>query len=85
MPFFARDATLGDTVAARQEDGNLWFERLVHCSGDAVEAISDGLSALGCVVEYVKAFNLLAASVPPSVSLEGVQGYLQVQARSGTV
>lgn len=29
VPFFARDATIGDVVAVREEDSHLWFERVV--------------------------------------------------------
>src|SRR5690349_21666617 len=57
VPFFARDATLGDTVTVREEEGRLWFERIVHRSGNSlirvvffdrnmVQSISDRLSAL---------------------------------------
>jgi hypothetical protein len=32
VPFFVRVATIGDTVRVREEDGNRWFESLVHRS-----------------------------------------------------
>ena len=36
VPFFTRDATIGDTVRVREDDGNLWFERVVARSTNSL-------------------------------------------------
>lgn len=30
LPFFVREATLGDTVLVREEEGHCWFEAVVR-------------------------------------------------------
>ena len=96
VPFFTRDATLGDTVAVRRDGGDLWFERTVHRSRSSlirvvffdrsvVKDVQDHLISLGCQAEHFEVYNLLAVSVPPSTALESVQDYLQAQARAGTI
>ncbi|HWO22056.1 MAG TPA: DUF4265 domain-containing protein [Kofleriaceae bacterium] len=96
VPFFAREATIGDIVAVREEDGHLWFERLVHRSQNslvrvvffdrtAVERVNRQLSALECSTEYIEAHNLLAVNIPNTVDLRDVQGYLQSEASAGTL
>lgn len=42
VPFFVRIATIGDTVRVREEDGNRWFDSLVHRSKN--------FSGEGCVL-----------------------------------
>ncbi|KYF77574.1 hypothetical protein BE20_04920 [Sorangium cellulosum] len=96
LPFFAREATLGDTVLVREEDGHLWFEQVVHRSRNSlvrvvffdracVERVNNQLVALGCSTEYIKAHNLLAASIPENVNLRDVQDYLQAEASEGAI
>ena len=96
VPFFARDATIGDTVLIREEDGNLWFEKLMYRSGnslvrvvffdpDVVKVVSDRLVSMGCDVEYLQDHELLAVSIPASTALSEVQGYLQAEATTGTI
>lgn len=90
VPFFARDATVGDVVIARDEDGHLWFEKIVVRSGNSllrvvffdrscVDEIRKHLESLGCSTEYDKAHNLVAVSVPPSVALTAIQDYLRAE------
>jgi Domain of unknown function (DUF4265) len=96
VPFFTRDATLGDTVAVRREGENLWFREMVQSSENSlirvvffdknsVEDVHAALVALGCDVEHMKELNLLAVSVPPSTKIEDVQSYLQSQTDSGRI
>jgi hypothetical protein len=97
VPFFARDATLGDTVAGEIDgDGNLWFVRTLSRSENSlirvtffdkgcVDSVTASLEAMGCPTEYEKPHNLLAASVPPSVSLAVVQRYLQAETNAGRI
>ena len=96
IPFFVRDATIGDTVRARDEEGNRWFENLVCSSPNSllrvvffdrsrVEEINKRLVALGCSTEYMKQYNILAVSVPESAELADVQSYLQAEADAGNI
>ena len=39
----------------------------------------------GCSTEYIKAHTLLAVSIPSTVNLREVQGYLQAEASAGTL
>ncbi|MFP2962330.1 DUF4265 domain-containing protein [Myxococcus sp. 1LA] len=92
VPFFARAATLGDTVLTREVDGQFWFEEVLEYSGNSlirvafynrelIEGVRKGLVALGCEIEFAEQYGLLAVSVPASVNLSDVQEYLQNQAK----
>ena len=96
VPLFTRDATIGDVVHVREEDGHLWFDKVVHRSTNslvrvvffdpnAVERVNERLVNLGCSTEYLAAHKLLAVSIPITVSLQNVQGYLKTEASSGTL
>ena len=96
VPFFERDATLGDVILARKEDGNLWFEKVARRSENSliritffdrgvVEEVCKSLAALGCVTEALKQYNLVAVSIPANIDLSDVQAYLQAQARAGAL
>ncbi|WIG96639.1 DUF4265 domain-containing protein [Myxococcus sp. SDU36] len=94
VPFFTRDATLGDVVLTREVDGQFWFEKVLEYSGNSlirvafynrelIEGVRKGLVALGCEIEFAEQYGLLAVSVPASVNLSDVQEYLQNQAKGG--
>jgi hypothetical protein len=96
IPFFARDATIGDTILVREEEGHRWFERLVHSSSNSlvravffdqagVERVTKRLIALGCSTEYMNEYKLLAVSVPADANLADAQSYLQVEASAGSI
>jgi hypothetical protein len=96
VPFFVRDATIGDTVLVRKEDGGHWFERLLSRSQNSlirvvffdrsiINAISQKLVAMGCFIEYSREHNLMAVSIPGIVPLGGVQAYLQSEAGTGRI
>ena len=96
IPFFARDATIGDTIIVRREDDLQWFDALVQHSTnsllraiffieDQVERVSQRLIDLGCSVEYMKAYKLLAINVPGDVKLASIQDYLGKEAAEGTL
>lgn len=96
VPFFACDATIGDTIRVRQDDGNLWFDKLVQDSPNSliriivekpenIEEISNHLITLGCETELYRHYNLIAVSIPASVSLSDVQRWLQTQKNAGTL
>lgn len=96
VPFFVREATIGDTVSVRDEDGAHWFSsvisrsrnslvRIVFFDKSRVEATSEHLVAMGCSTEYLRQHNLMAVSVPAEVALTDVQAYLQSEAGSGSI
>lgn len=96
VPFFAAEATVDDTVQVREEDGNLWFEKLVRDSTNSLirvividpsrlKEISKSLVALGCVTELAPQWKLIAVNVPSSVSLSAVIEHLQSQASAGVL
>jgi hypothetical protein len=96
LPFFATEATIGDVGAARDEEGNLWFEKVVRRSPnslvrvvffdrDSVERVTKHLVAAGCSTEYLAAHSLLAVNIPERVALATVQKYLQAEAEAGSL
>lgn len=96
VPFFAREATLGDTVLIRDENGSHWFEAVLHSSGNSLirivffnrlrlDRVRVDLLALGCELEYFEEYNILAVSIPKSVRLTDVQQYLQAEAGRGDI
>lgn len=96
IPFFARDATLGDVLFADTEDGILWFKKIIRRSSNslirvvffdhnALDRLSGSLLQLGCQTEYSKDFNLLAISVPGTVHLNAVRSYLESEKEGGSI
>ncbi len=96
VPFFARNATIGDTVLVREEDGMYWFDRLVSRSSNSLirivffdrsctEKIGERLTIMGCATEYLRERNLMAVSIPDTVALKDVQTYLQSQSNAGKI
>ncbi len=96
IPFFIREATIGDTLKALKVEGVLWFDSLQQRSGNSLirvvffekslkEKINDKLKALGCSTEYSKDHSLLAVNIPAEVDLSDVQAYLQSEANLGKI
>lgn len=94
VPFFAHEATIGDTVQVRKEGGNLWFEKVLQDSPNSliriivkdpnmIEEISDKLISMGCDTEGYKNYKLLAVNIPATVSLVTVQDFLKLQEEAG--
>lgn len=88
IPFFFSLATLGDRISVEEEGGKLWFKGVVRRSGNSLirvvlfdpsrtEEVRSALRRLGCDVEALSSYNLLAVSVPENVSLVEVQTYLK--------
>jgi hypothetical protein len=88
IPFFARDATLGDVVEAHETNGMLCYKQTVNRSGNSLIRIVyypgtdptiliTELKELGCEAELDGHDHLIAVSVPPHVPLESVQSFLQ--------
>ena len=88
IPFRVMSVALGDLVETRQdEDGLLWFTRVIRPSGHSTIQIlfrrqEDAapfravLSGLGCASEGSDLPELIAVDVPPSVSYEKLKAVL---------
>lgn len=97
IPFFTREATVGDVISAREDpSGNLWFQeidrqsmhsliRVVFFDHDCVESVVEKLRASGCGTEQMQEFNLVAVDVPGDVSLERVREFLDAQSSDGRI
>jgi hypothetical protein len=96
IPFFIREATIGDTLKVIKEDGVLWFDSLLRGSGNSLirvvffedlskEKVNEKLNAMGCSTEYSKDHNLLAVNIPAEVNLPDVQAYLQSESDLGRI
>lgn len=95
-PFFAREATVGDLVEARQSDGNFCFVRIVKSSHNSLvravffdasklELLRSAISDLGCQTEYLESHHMLAISVPREVAIHAVRGVLEGLADEGVL
>lgn len=94
IPFFTREATLGDTVSAEAKDGELWFSailarsrnsllRVVLFDPSRVDEVRACLSGLGCDTEWDGAHKLIGVNVPGTANLRAVQEYLQRESGRG--
>jgi hypothetical protein len=88
IPFFSRDATLGDVVEVTEEDDRLWYRntieesansliRVVCYGGKGIPEVRSELTRLGCTTEWSESHHLIAVSIPGTVLLESVQQYLR--------
>jgi hypothetical protein len=87
IPFFSREATLGDIVKTVDVDGEKFFSAIHKRSGNSLvrvvvydnhetEVIRRQLSDLGCSSELSHLESLFAINVPPNVSIESVRALL---------
>lgn len=87
IPFFARQATLGDVVRATEPGERLMFDAVVSRSGSSlirvvayddahIAEIRAALVTLGCSTEAYSSRSIIAVDVPPQASLRDVQRYL---------
>ncbi len=85
IPFFTRDATLGDTVKVRVKSEKLYFERAIRRSTSSlirvipydatkIAEIRAELKRLGCSSEW--GMRIIAVNIPGEASIERVQEYL---------
>jgi hypothetical protein len=94
IPFFVREATLGDTISVVNEEGRLWFSKLIARSTNSllhvvlfeparIDELCENLTRLGCEVERNEACKLVAINVPQSTPLTPIQEYLQAESSEG--
>jgi hypothetical protein len=96
VPFFAREATIGDVILVREQDGQHWFKdvvtrsmnslvRIVFFDRTSTDRVNKDLIDLGCSTEYLKSHNLLAVSIPGTVDLGVIEDYLQKETSARTL
>lgn len=96
IPFFAGQATVGDVVKARKEDGRYWFDHAVAKSGNSLirvvffnpngaDEVKAWLVSGGCAAEYLQAHNLMAVNIPVETDLASIQQYLDAKAAEGVL
>lgn len=94
IPFFASQATIDDVVQAKEEEGVLWFDRVVKPSGnsllrlaffrpDKIQEVREALKQLGCSSEWDSNHAIVAVNIPASATLESIQALLAEQAQAG--
>jgi Domain of unknown function (DUF4265) len=94
IPFFAREGTLGDTITAAEENGELRYAETIERSGNSLfrvvyfkgidpSEIRRALASLGCSTELNDVHRLIAVNVPAEVRLEDVRAYLEPGCTSG--
>ena len=96
IPFYTREATLGDVVEAKEEQGALWYSKTVTRSGNSlirivfyrpelIAGVRESLDQMGCSTEWVGRQPLVAVNVPVSVDIGSIQAFLEEHARNGSV
>jgi Domain of unknown function (DUF4265) len=91
LPFFARAATLGDTVKVHVERGALWYRATAEASANSLlrvftleraiaVRVRRALEGLRCSVDFDTTGQFLAVNVPPKAPLRDVRAYLRLQA-----
>lgn len=88
IPFFAKNIAYGDIIKVENDDGSLYFERLLIPSGNSViqmvifdeqevNIIGNELVNLGCDWEGSHIKNYIAIHIPKEVSYDIVKLYLE--------
>jgi hypothetical protein len=85
IPFYVKNVAVGDLVSAeRDENGLLWFSKLIKSSGhstiriwfareDDVATVREQLRRLGCSSEVSDIRRLVAVDIPPTVEYRGIK------------
>jgi hypothetical protein len=96
IPFFVRDATLGDTIEYETEHGEPRYVATLERSGNSLirvvcypEAdpaeLRGQIEKFGCETELDANHSLIAINVPPEGDLKGLQTFLQLREASGDI
>jgi hypothetical protein len=97
IPFYVREATLGDIVRVEtDDDGVWWYIGMVQRSGNSLlrivffesqerVRIESALTNQGCQTAFLEHGGLLAVNVPPSTSLAAVQALLASESARGVL
>jgi len=96
IPFYAREISMGDEVAADVSKGRLAFRCVLKPSAnstirilvkrkEAQERITSRLQEFGCNTEAMEGMPLIAVSLPPNSQLQRALAYIDEEADLGTV
>ncbi len=96
VPFFVRDATVGDVIQYSNVGGELRYVSTVRKSHNSLirivcyphadpEEIRERIAGFGCESEFDAGHRLIAVNIPPSGDLEGLRKYLEHEESSGKV
>jgi hypothetical protein len=94
IPFFTRQATLGDVVEVRRVGEELFYVstrersgnsllRVVFFDGHDPSSLRSDLAKLGCSTEQSHLQSLIAVNVPPTVQIDEVRTLLDAGCRKG--
>jgi hypothetical protein len=94
VPFFTREATLGDRVVGRNVDGEFWYRateepsknslvRVIMLNEELTAPIRESLKSLGCDTEFSHLPNLFSVSIPPTADWARVQSALEAWQEEG--
>jgi hypothetical protein len=94
IPFFTREATLGDVVEATRSGDELFYAstrersgnsllRVVFFDGHDPSALRSELAKLGCSTEQSHLQSLIAVNVPPAINIDEVRALLDDGSRNG--
>jgi hypothetical protein len=89
IPFFAKNIALGDIISVEDDNGELYFDRLIEASGNSVvrlvifdekevDNIGNELVKLGCGWEGSHIKSLISVNIPKDVSYKKVKEYLDL-------
>ncbi len=96
IPFFARQATVGDRVRVVNTADGSWFDRVVAGSANSllraiffdkskIASVRETLNSLGCSSEAFKGIAILAVLCPGDVDYVPVQAYLNSLKENGVI
>lgn len=96
IPFFVRDISLGDEVAAEKKGKTRQFSQLIKRSPnttvrvlikrtEVLPAIRERLEALRCGTELMQDLMLLAVTIPPESPVVETLSFLDEQAEQGNI
>jgi hypothetical protein len=96
IPFFVREATLGDIVMYSREGEELRYLSTLHRSGNSLVRVvcypkadptqmRRQIEKFGCETEYDSNHGLIAVNVPPTGDLEGLRAFLELGEDQGEI
>jgi hypothetical protein len=94
IPFLATNIALNDVVSAEEDDGALYFDKLIEPSGHSavqmvifdekeVMQIGKELEKLGCTWEGSHIKTLISIDIPKEISYTAVKQYLDKGEKDG--
>jgi len=96
VPFFVRDVSLGDEIAAKKSDELLRYFAMVHPSKNSTvrvlfkkpsraDFIMKKISDFGCGFELMPKLSLLAVNMPPKARIADTLSFLDKEVKDGNI